>query len=144
MQPYEQALRRFLKRQEKVYDTALSEIRNGEKIGCWMWYIFPQLRGLGKSRKSFVYGIDSLRQAKAYLSHPVLGERLVECCEALLTHTDKTAVDVFGAVDVAKLRSSMTLFAQADGDDSIFHQVLDRFFDGKTDPHTLALLGRVA
>ncbi len=130
-------LKRYIDRQEQMYHVALREIRCGKKVCHWMWYIFPQLRGLGKSRKSYVYGIDSLEEAKAYLVHPVLGQRLVECCEALLTHKDKNIEDILGEIDAIKLRSCMTLFDLASEKDGIFQKVLHHFFDGEGDFQTL-------
>ena len=131
--------KRFLRAQEHAYDDALQELRRGKKTGCWMWFIFPQLRGLGESPISFLYSLSDLNEAKAYLSHPVLGQRLIECCEALLTHEDKAAEDILGEVDAIKLRSSMTLFSLVCEENSVFCKVLDRFFCGQHDSLTLAL-----
>lgn len=133
-------LERFLKAQEKHYASALREIIAGEKRSHWMWFIFPQLRGLGRSRKAYVYGIIDLNEAKAYLAHPVLGERLRQCTRALLAQTDRTAVDMFGGIDALKLRSCMTLFALAEEGNSVFREALERYFDGKLDPLTEALV----
>lgn len=133
-------LKRFVNRQERIYHTALEEIKAGKKEGCWMWFIFPQLRGLGKSRKSFVFGLDGSAEAEAYLAHSVLGPRIIECCEALLLHTDKSAVEIFGEIDSMKLRSSMTLFALISKENYVFHKVLDAFCDGKYDEQTLKIL----
>ena len=129
-----------MKAQEGIYATALAELQAGEKETHWMWFIFPQMRGLGTSVMAYVYGITGAEEARAYLAHPVLGPRLIACCEALLTHTDLTAEDILGDVDAMKLRSSMTLFAQVSESDSIFHRVLTRFCDGQPDERTLALL----
>ena len=134
------SLDRFLEAQERMYETALKEIKNGEKESHWMWYIFPQLRGLGKSRMAYVYGINGLEEAKAYLAHPVLSARLIEISEALLEHKGKDIEDILGDIDAMKLRSSMTLFALISENSSIFHQLLDCFYDGKLDEHTLELV----
>ena len=133
-------LNRFVEAQETTYDIALSEIKNGYKQSHWMWFIFPQLRGLGESPMSFLYGLQDLEEGKAYLAHPVLRRRLIACCEALLTHEDKTAQDILGEIDARKLRSCMTLFALVCEENSIFHQVLSRFFCGQQDPLTLTLI----
>ena len=135
------SLDRFTAAQEKSYERALAEIVRGEKRTHWMWYIFPQLRGLGTSSMSHTYGIYDVKEAKTYLKHPVLSERIYELCRELLKHKNKSVEDIFGDVDTMKLRSSMTLFALAGGDGSIFHQVLDCFFDGKPDRETLKLIG---
>ena len=135
------SLDRFLKAQELAYPIALREIKKGKKRSHWMWYIFPQLRGLGTSSMSHKYGIYDVKEAKTYLKHQVLSERIYELCRELLKHKNKSAEDIFGDVDTMKLRSSMTLFALAAGDGSIFHQVLDCFFDGKPDRETLKLIG---
>ncbi len=133
-------LKRFLNKQEFIYDTALEELKRGKKESHWMWYIFPQLRGLGESDTSFIYGIISIKEAKEYLSNPELRARLDECCKALLLHKDKTAVDILGDIDAMKLQSSMTLFALVSDDGSVFHQVLNQFFDGELDKETQSLL----
>ena len=134
------SLDRFLEAQEPMYDTALAEIKKGEKESHWMWYIFPQLRGLGKSQMAYAYGINGLEEAKAYLAHPVLSARLIEISEALLEHTDIIIEDLIGDLDVLKLRSCMTLFAFLSEKGSVFHQVLDCFYDGKMDEHTIELI----
>lgn len=133
-------LDRFLDAQEHTYEIALKEIKSGEKETHWMWYIFPQLRGLGKSQMAYAYGINGLEEAKAYLAHPVLSARLVEITEALLEHTDIIIEDLIGDLDVLKLRSCMTLFAFLSEEGSVFHQVLDCFYDGKMDEHTIELI----
>ena len=134
------SLDRFLEAQERMYETALKEIKNGEKESHWMWYIFPQLRGLGKSRMAYAYGINGLGEAKAYLAHPVLSARLIEISEALLEHKGKDIEDILGDIDAMKLRSSMTLFALISENSSIFHQVLDFFFNCEKDGYTLKLI----
>ena len=133
-------MERFVKAQEEVYAAALAELQAGEKDTHWMWFIFPQLRGLGTSVMAYVYGITGVEEARAYLAHPVLGPRLMACCTALLSHTDLSAEDMLGDVDAMKLRSSMTLFAQVSEEDSVFHRVLAQFYDGNMDERTLALL----
>ena len=136
------SLDRFLTAQEKTYEIALTEIKGGKKRTHWMWYIFPQLRGLGMSSMAHTYGISGLDEAKAYLAHPVLSKRIYELCGALLEHKDKSACDIFGEIDEMKLKSSMTLFALVSEDGSVFHQVLDTFFGGDADAATLNLLNK--
>lgn len=139
---YMDSLKRFLDAQEEMYDVALREIINGEKVSHWMWYIFPQLRGLGHSAMSFLYGIDGLDEAKAYLAHPILSARLIEISEALLMHPNTLIENLIGDIDVDKLQSSMTLFATLSENNSVFHRVLDCFYDGKVDNQTLQMLGK--
>ena len=136
------SLNRFLEAQKIMYETALEEIKKGEKESHWIWYIFPQLRGLGYSPKAYTYGIDGLEEAKAYLEHPVLSARLIEITEALLTHRGKDIEDIMGDIDALKLRSSMTLFALISEPKSVFHRVLEVFYDSKMDEMTLGLLGK--
>ncbi len=133
-------LSRFLVAQQVVYSAALAELKAGEKRTHWMWFIFPQLAGLGSSDMSRRYAIQSIDEAKAYLRHPLLGERLWECVDALLSLRGRSAAQIFGFPDDAKLCSSMTLFALAAGSGSEFDQVLERYFGGKRDERTLALL----
>lgn len=133
-------LQRFVDAQRPVYAAVLTELRRGKKASHWMWFVFPQIQGLGSSPTARRYAIASLAEARAYLAHPVLGERLRECCEILLTLDGQTAEEIFGYPDVLKLRSSMTLFSRAGGDDTVFDQVLTRFYDGEADPATLARL----
>ena len=134
------SLDRFLEAQESMYETALKEIKNGKKKTHWMWYIFPQLRGLGKSRMSYVYEINGIEEARVYLKHPVLSARLIEITEALLTHKGKDIYDIMGDIDDMKLQSSMTLFALASEEHSLFHQVLDCFYNGEFDLQTIKLI----
>ena len=134
-------LERFVTAQAGVYDGALRELQRGHKTGHWMWFIFPQLRGLGRSELSTYYGIASIHEARAYLAHPVLGPRLLACAAAVAGSEDTTAATVLGEVDAAKLRSSMTLFAAADPSVPVFGQVLDKWFGGVPDPLTLERLG---
>ena len=134
------SLERFVKAQERMYQVALKEIREGKKRSHWMWYIFPQLRGLGTSSMAHTYGISGLDEAKAYLEHPWLSGRLYELCVALLHHRDKSAYEIFGSIDAIKLKSSMTLFALASEEYSFFDQVLECFFDGEMDELTVKLI----
>jgi uncharacterized protein (DUF1810 family) len=131
-------LQRFVHAQDRggTYLQALSELRAGHKQGHWIWFVFPQIAGLGMSPMSRRYAIGSRAEATLYLAHPVLGARLVECARALLALPDRDPVAVMGALDALKLRSSMTLFARADGADPVYAQVLDEYFDGVGDPAT--------
>lgn len=136
--PYE--LERFVKAQQLIYDQVLFELTNGEKRSHWMWFIFPQIEGLGHSSTSIYYSIKSLEEAQAYLSHPILGSRLVECAGILLQLEGKTASEIFGFPDDLKLRSSMTLFACAAGEDSLFARMLDKYFSSQKDERTLKFI----
>lgn len=134
-------LERFLKAQESSYDIALQELNDGRKRSHWMWYIFPQLKALGYSETALYYGIADMEEAKSYLAHPILKARLVACCEAILLHKDKSALRILGDIDAMKLKSSMTLFALAsDEENSVFHQVLTQYYDGKMDAKTKEIL----
>ncbi len=133
-------LERYLSAQETAYPRALEEIRSGQKVSHWMWYIFPQLRGLGQSNTAWYFGIEDLAEAKAYLAHPILGGRLREMSGELLKLPTSDPKNFFGWIDAAKLRSCMTLFSLADEQETVFRQVLDRFFDGARDPQTIQLL----
>ena len=134
------SLDRFIEAQEKMYPIALKELKSGKKRSHWMWYIFPQLRGLGRSSMAHTYGISGFDEAKAYLEHPVLSARLIEITEALLTHKDKDIYDIMGDIDAIKLKSSMTLFAYMSEEHPLFSQVLDSFYDGKKDEYTVKKL----
>ena len=138
----EHDLGRFVAAQDSggSYAQALREVRAGRKRSHWMWWVFPQLAGLGRSATSREYGLAGLGEARAYLAHPVLGPRLRECVAALLALDEPDPVAVMGGIDAVKLRSSMTLFALAadDEDAAPFRAVLDRYFGGERDPHTLA------
>ena len=134
-------LDRFVVAQEHDYARALAELRRGRKTGHWIWFVFPQLRGLGSSPMAQHYGIGSLAEARAYLAHPVLGPRLVECAQAMLALPGRSAEEVLGGIDAVKLRSSMTLFAAADPEQPAFGEVLARFYGGVRDPLTLGMLG---
>jgi len=133
-------LGRFVSAQEDVYDSALAEIRGGRKRTHWMWFVFPQLRGLGSSPIAKQYAIRTAAEARAYLTHPLLGPRLVECCEALLRVNGGSANDIFGSPDDLKLRSCATLFASVSEPGSIFARVLEKFYAGVSDKKTEALL----
>lgn len=134
-------LNRFVEAQNKVYAQVVSELRQGRKTSHWMWYIFPQIKGLGYSSTATYYAIGSLDEAKEYLKHPVLGERLIECCRILilLGLENKTAEAIFGSVDAMKLKSSMTLFSLV-SDNPVFNQVLDKYFNGRKDKATLRII----
>ncbi len=134
-------LDRFIAAQAESYDGALAEIRRGRKRGHWMWFIFPQLAGLGHSATARHFSLASLDEARAYLDHPILGERLRACVEALQDLEQSDAEAVFGVIDAMKLRSSLTLFVLAGGG-RLFEAALDRWFDGRRDDATLALLGK--
>ena len=133
-------LQRFRDAQEGSYGHAIAELRQGRKTSHWMWWIFPQVAGLGSSPTSQHYAIALLQEARAYAADPLLGPRLVECASAVLAHPDRTAREIMGSPDDAKLRSSMTLFAVAAPSEPVFQQVLDRFFGGERDPRTEAFL----
>jgi uncharacterized protein (DUF1810 family) len=134
-------LSRFVQAQAAVYEQALAEIRNGEKYTHWMWFIFPQLDGLGFSSMAKRYAIKGLAEAKAYLAHPILGPRLVECSEAALGVHGRSAYEIFGSPDEMKLRSCATLFACVAPPGSVFHRLLDKYYRGERDYKTLHLLG---
>jgi uncharacterized protein (DUF1810 family) len=133
--PYD--LARFVTAQEESYDDAIDELRRGRKRGHWMWFVFPQVAGLGSSDAAQRFAISSLDEARAYLQHPVLGPRLHECAEAMLSNTEATAQQVLGDIDAMKLRSSMTLFQLAAPQESVFGRVIDRFYEGAPDAETI-------
>ncbi|MET0954127.1 MAG: DUF1810 domain-containing protein [Aeromicrobium sp.] len=136
-------LERFVLAQDDhdTYDRALTELRAGRKTSHWMWFVFPQVAGLGHSPTAQHYALAGLHEARAYLDHAVLGPRLLECCRVLLDLPRTGAEQVLGSIDAVKLRSSMTLFARARPDETVFTDVLDRFFDGAPDERTIELLG---
>ena len=136
-------LDRFVSAQENVYQTALEEIGNGRKQGHWMWFIFPQITGLGSTEISRLYAIKSREEAVAYLEHPVLGPRIREISEVLLTQDDKSATEILGTPDDLKLRSSMTLFKSVSTDNDVFLNVLDRYYGGEEDPQTFRILSEM-
>jgi uncharacterized protein (DUF1810 family) len=144
VQPTESAfvgdLTRYLHAQEGVYEQALAEIRSGRKRSHWMWFIFPQYDGLGFSSTSKLYAIRSVAEARAYLNHPVLGTRLVECCEAVLQIEGRSAREIFGSPDDLKLRSCATLFARVSPVGSVFERVLEKYFQGAEDGETIRLI----
>jgi uncharacterized protein (DUF1810 family) len=132
-------LQRFVDAQEDaaIYARALEELRRGRKRSHWIWFVFPQIAGLGQSPMSQAYAIRSLEEARAYLAHPILGPRLKECCEALLAAEPSAGADsILGGIDAIKVRSSMTLFTRADPEEPLFAAVLDRFYGGEEDPET--------
>ena len=133
-------LRRFVDAQDRVYDTVLAELRNGAKRSHWIWFVFPQLRGLGHSPTAQHYGISSLDEARAYLAHPVLGPRLRECTRLVAAIDGRSVDQIFGWPDNLKVRSSMTLFARATDDNAEFRAVLDKFYNGEDDPATVERL----
>jgi uncharacterized protein (DUF1810 family) len=130
-------LERFVRAQDEhqTYQQAVGELRRGRKTSHWMWFVFPQIAGLGRSPMAHAYAIADVAEARAYLAHPVLGPRLVECAQIVASLQGSTAEQIFGGVDAMKLRSSMTLFARADPEQPVFAAVLDQYFDGP-DPET--------
>ena len=136
--PFE--LARFVEAQRGTYERALSEVKSGQKQTHWMWYIFPQLRGLGRSSTAQYYGITGADEATAYLVHDVLGPRLLAMCEAALSIEGRTAAEIFGNPDDLKLRSCATLFANLPDTNSCFRKIIDRYFEGNMDPETVELL----
>jgi uncharacterized protein (DUF1810 family) len=131
-------LQRFVDAQDPVYDQVRRELRRGRKESHWMWFVFPQIAGLGQSALSIHFAIGSLDEAKAYLAHPVLGPRLRECAEIVAGVEGRTAREIFGSIDEMKFRSSMTLFARAAPEDDVFQRCIDKYFAGSPDPATLA------
>jgi uncharacterized protein (DUF1810 family) len=138
--PY--GIERFVVAQDlgATYERAVAELRDGHKVSHWMWFVFPQIAGLGHSATSQRYAISSLEEARAYVHHRVLGPRLVECAGIVAATEGRSAGDIFGYVDAQKLRSSMTLFSRAGDDRPVFQQVLDRYFDGRPDAATEDLI----
>lgn len=135
-------LERFVDAQERMYETALAEVKSGKKLSHWIWYIFPQLKGLGMSGNSHYYGIDDINEARAYLEHPILGTRLREITSVYLKISGKNAQDIFGHLDAMKVRSCMTLFNEVSEDD-LFRKVIDRYYGGCSDEKTLSILGKL-
>ena len=135
-------LERFVDAQASIYQQARRQLEAGRKQSHWMWFIFPQIAGLGQSAMAIRFGVASLDEAKAYLADPVLGPRLKECAGLALDVEGKTAREIFGPIDAVKFRSSMTLFAQAAVDDDVFQRCLDKYFAGRPDSATLARLER--
>lgn len=133
-------LERFVRAQADTFDRALAELQSGRKQSHWMWYIFPQVEGLGRSAMAQQYAIRSLDEARSYVAHPVLGPRLLQCSEATLRVQGRSARDIFGSPDDLKLRSSATLFAMASAAGSVFHRLLDVYFGGMKDERTMELI----
>ena len=135
-------LERFVVAQDNgaAYEQACRELADGRKSGHWMWFVFPQIAGLGRSATSRYFAISSIEEARAYLSHPVFGPRLFSCAQILLEIADKGAAQIFGELDAQKLCSSMTLFQQAQPGEAVFQRVLDKYFDGIADVATEGLL----
>ena len=136
--PYD--LNRFIEAQETSYSDALAELRAGQKRSHWMWYIFPQIAGLGSSPMAARYAISGENEARAYLAHPLLGPRLLECSEAILSIENRSARQIMGSPDDLKLRSSATLFARVSPAGSVFERILDMYYEGEPDPKTLGIL----
>ncbi len=136
----EASLERFLTIQNRDYEKVLNEIKAGRKESHWMWYIFPQLLGLGHSKMSEYYGIQGLREAKRYLENPILRDRLTEVCKVLLSVDDRTAFTIFGSPDDLKLHASMTLFFKATNEISVFKKVIEKYFNGREHQLTIELL----
>ena len=135
-------LQRFLDAQSNIYSQVITELQQGSKRTHWIWFIFPQMAGLGFSQTASYYGIKSIDEARSYLKQPILGERLRECVRLVLNVKGKTARQIFGSPDDLKFCSSMTLFQQASPDNSLFAKALDQYYQGKADTRTLQLLGR--
>jgi uncharacterized protein (DUF1810 family) len=133
-------LQRFVAAQNSVYQQVLSELERGRKASCWMWFVFPQIVGLGNSWESRMYGISGRPEAEAYLAHPILGRRLFECSRLVISVQSASADEIFGAIDAMKFRSSMTLFAHVAEDPAIFRQAIEKFFRGEPDALTVARL----
>ena len=133
-------LMRFLDAQNKLYLTALSEIKKGKKETHWMWFIFPQIKGLGKSDTANYYAINDLKEATEFLEHPILGKHLIEISELFLTFKRKSADGILGDLDARKLRSCMTLFSVVENANPIFQEILEAFFSGEKDPLTLSII----
>lgn len=135
-------LQRFVDAQAPVFDAVCAELSAGRKTSHWMWFVFPQLRALGRSPTALFYGLASAAQARAYWQHPLLGPRLKHCAQLVLGTQGKSAHEIFGTPDDLKLRSCMTLFAAVAGEEPVFNRVLERFYEGQPDEKTRALLGR--
>jgi uncharacterized protein (DUF1810 family) len=144
MKAASESLDRFLQAQDRDYSQALAELSAGRKRTHWIWYVLPQLRELGRSKMAREYGIADRIEAASYIAHPVLGPRLIECVEAILGHSDRSAVDVLGEVDAMKFRSCLTLFCEVAPDEPVFAQAMSVFYQGNPDTETLRLLGAAA
>jgi len=139
----EKPLDRFVEAQRANYQDALAEIQAGRKRSHWMWYVFPQIKGLGFSEMAKFYAIDTIKEAEDYLAHPVLGKRLIEMAEVLLDLKENNAKLIFGSPDDMKLKSSLTLFLNLSGANPIFSKVLDKYFGGAQDTETLRIIGKL-
>src|ERR1035437_1144284 len=137
---YNNILNHFLSAQQHIYPQVLKELRNGKKTTHWMWFIFPQIEGLGYSSTAKYYSIKTIEEAKEYVAHPILGKRLLECSKIILEIENKTADDIFGYPDIIKLKSSMTLFNFVTPEHKVFAEVLKKYFSGKQDEQTLSIL----
>ena len=135
-------LQRFVEAQDPIYDQVRSELAAGTKTSHWMWFVFPQLQGLGRNSMAIKYEIGFMHEARAYWQHPILGARLKECIELVMAVKGKTAFQIFGTPDDQKLRSSLTLFAEAVPEEPLFQRALTKYFDGRNDPRTIELLAR--
>lgn len=133
-------IERFVVAQDRVYQQALREIKNGKKLSHWMWFVFPQIRGLGFTDYNVYYGIKDLNEAGYYLNDPILGKRLIEISQAVLSQEGKTAIEIFGKPDERKLKSCMTLFTQIQNTDPVFQKVLEKYYNGSIDDKTIAIL----
>ncbi|HEY2010348.1 MAG TPA: DUF1810 domain-containing protein [Rhizomicrobium sp.] len=133
-------LERFIEAQAPIYAQALGELIAGEKQSHWMWFIFPQIAGLGQSAMSRAYAIQSLDEARAYLAHSLLGARLRECCQAVMNLRNRSVEEIFGSIDAMKFRSCLTLFTEANQDEVLFFNLLEKYFDGDADEATLEIL----
>jgi uncharacterized protein (DUF1810 family) len=134
------SLNRFIKAQDESYDEIIRELKNGDKVTHWMWYVFPQIACLGQSATAKFYAIQDPGEAQAYLDHPILGKRLLECTQIVISLRGKSALAIFGDVDAMKFRSSMTLFMSVAGSDSVFQEALEKYFKGEPDRKTLDIL----
>ena len=133
-------LNRFISAQENKYEDAFQEVKNDKKVSHWMWYIFPQIQGLGQSEMAKKYAVENLKEAERFLHDTVLGERLINISKLLLEIEDRSATEIFGSPDDLKLQSCMTLFASVNNSHPVFQQIIDRYFDGKKDDRTLQIL----
>jgi uncharacterized protein (DUF1810 family) len=133
-------LGRFINAQNESFEEIIQELKNGEKVTHWMWYVFPQIAGLGESATAKFYAIQDPSEAQAYLDHPILGKRLLECTKIVISLRSKSALVIFGDVDAMKFRSSMTLFMSVAGSDSVFQEAIEKYFEGEPDRATLDIL----
>lgn len=137
------SLERFIQAQNGLYDEIVRELKGGKKVGHWMWYVFPQIAGLGQSATAKFYAIQDPGEAHRYLLHPILGERLLECTKIVLSLKNKSALEIFGDIDAMKFRSSMTLFVSVAGSDSVYQHAIDKYFDGAPDQRTQNILSKL-